>query len=417
MENFESRQQDLIKEQDKRQEGIKHCKKCGTTLDTNDKFCPECGEKIDGEERTCRWCGQLTTKEICPECGKRVIPQICSNCNKETYFDICEHCGKTLNTVLKNFAVKEPIVVKQMSKEDAQAILREFEESKTAELQHFKDKMNEHQILLAEKKFFEEREKRINETFGENPNAIKYPDPEETMFLQKAAEGIKKAALRKEKEALQEIMEKKFPGLKSPEEEHEELLQLIKQREELFNQDIAAINERLTIEITEAQERRRKELEELQRKIEEQRKRQEEIERERRRLELEAFNNRICGTYVSTHNCPCGGYNHEDFQISFSKDTSGNISGKAIRRWSTDCGFADGIYAGTTYVSCFNCNFDGNIISLTDSQSYFLSNPNNLTDENFIHNFSGTLNSDGTVIHGYWFSNDHANSYFDYRKY
>lgn len=410
MESFESRQQDLIKEQDKRKEEIKHCKKCGATLDTDDKFCPECGEKIDGEERCCRWCGHLTTKEICPECGKRVIPQICNNCSKDTYFDICEHCGTILNPILQNFAVKENIVVKKMSKQDAQAILREFEESETAELQHFRDKMNEHEILLAEKKFFEEREKRINETFGGNPNAIKYPDPEETMFLQKAAEGIKKAALRKEKENIQETLEKIFPGYKTLEEEHEELLRLMREREELFNQNIASSNEKLTAEIAAAQEKRRKELEELQKKIEEQRKRDEAIAREKKRLEIEAFNKRICGNYIYHDTTGFG----EEIKLSFSIDESGTLIGKEISTWSKN---RSDKYRGVIYASQFKGTFDGTNIRFEEYQMEYLSNPQYLNLDDILHKFAGTINSDGTVIHGYWFSNDHANSYFDYRKY
>lgn len=414
MNDFQTRQQQLEKEQEKKKNEVKHCKKCGATIGANDKFCPECGEKIGGEDKTCRWCGAITTKEICPECGKRVIPIICSKCRKKTFFDICEHCGQILNKELQTFAIEKPVEVKQMSKEDAQAILKEFEEAETAEVQHFRDKMKEHEILLAEKKFFDEREKRINETFGENETAIKYPDPEETKFLQRAAAGIKKAALRKEKEAIQEALEKKILGGKSEEEEHEELLKLIKQREELFNQEITENKEKLEVEIAEASERRRKELEELQRKIEEQRRREEAIARERRRLEIEAFNNRISGTYI----CPMSLGNGEEIKLSFSVDNNGTLVGKEITTFSEDLdNYRDGKYAGVIYVSSFKGTFDGTNLKFEEYQMQYLNNPKNLGLDEILHKFAGTLNFDGTVIHGYWFNDEHANSYFDYRKY
>ena len=406
MEDFQSQYQEQIKQQEKKGSEIKHCKKCGATLSAEDKFCPECGEKIGGEEKTCRWCGFLTTKEICPECGKRVIPQICTKCGKETYFDVCEHCGQILNAEMQMMVEKKTEPVKQMSEEDAKAILREFEEAENAEVEYFKKKMHEHEILLAEKNFFDEREKRINDTFGINSSAIKYPDPEETKFLQQAAEGMKKIALQKEQEAIQEALEKKFPGVKTPEEEHEEFLKLVKERDELFNKGIAENRERIDAEVAE-----------IERKIEEQRRLEEEIAKERRRLEIEAFNNRLRGSYISTHNCPCGGSNHEDIRISFSINTDGSISGKTISKWANSCGWQAGRYAGTEYVTFFVGTFDGTHVNFHTTQSSFLSNPNNLTSYDFMDSFSGCLNSDGTVLNGYWFCNDSANGYFDYRKY
>lgn len=410
MDDFQYKQQELQKQDDKKKQEIKHCKKCGATISENDKFCPECGEKIGGEEKTCRWCGAITTKEFCPECGKRLIPQICNKCGKETYFDICENCGQILNQDLVSFAEEKSKPVAKMTKEEAQAILKEFEESDTEEVQHFINKMQEHEILLSEKKFFEEREKRIENAFGDNPTAIKYPDSEETLFLQKAAAGIKKAALRKEKEAIQQALEKKISGVKTEEEEHDELLRLIKEREELFNQEISEISQKLDIKIAEAEERRKKELEELQRKIEEQRKREEAIARERKRLEIEAFNNRICGTYI----CPDTTGTGEEIRLTFSISNSGELIGKEISKWSKN---RTDKYRGVIYTSKYKGTFDGNNIRFEEYEMEYIENPKNLGIDAILHKFAGTINSDGTVIHGYWFSEDTANSYFDYRKY
>ena len=82
MENSLYKQQ-IVEQQKKSQDEIRHCKKCGATLRSEDKFCPECGEKIGGVENTCRWCGFLTTKQICPECGKKLFPQKCKNVEKK----------------------------------------------------------------------------------------------------------------------------------------------------------------------------------------------------------------------------------------------------------------------------------------------------------------------------------------------
>ncbi len=415
MENSQFKQQ-VAQEQSKDQSEILHCKKCGATLSSDDKFCPECGEKIGGTENTCRWCGTLTTKEICPECGKRLFAQVCKKCGKETYFDVCEYCGEVLSPVLAQALYEEKHEVKEMSDEEAKKIMEEFKESENAELEYFRKKLHDHEILLAEKNFFDDREKRITEAFGENLTDIRYPTPEEIKFLQEATKGIKQLAKQKEEEAIQAAIEKKIPGAKSVEEEHQELLDLIKQKEELFKKAYAEKEQETESEIAEA-ERRRKELEEIQRKIEEQRKREEAIARERRRLELIAFNNRIRGTYISVHNCACGGYNHEKIQISFNIDENGRLCGKTISSWVNYCGYGGGRYAGCEFVTEILGTFDGNNVSFNDVSCKFLKNPSNLSKDDFLHSFSGTVNSDGTVLHGYWFSDKQTNKYADYRKY
>ena len=423
MNNSQFKQQ-VAQNQSKNQNEILHCKKCGTTLSSDDKFCPECGEKVGGIENTCRWCGNLTTKEICPECGKRLFAQVCKKCGKETYFDICEHCGEVLSQFLAQALQEEKCEIKEMSGEEAKKIIEEFKESENAELEYFRKKLHEHDVLLAEKTFFEDREKRITEVFGENPTDIRYPTPEEIKFLQEASKGIKQLALQKEQEAIQAAIEKKIPGAKSVEEEHQILLDLINQKEQLLKKLYEEKHEETIKEIAEEmerrrieEERRRKELEELQRRIEEQRKREEAIARERRRQELIAFNNRIRGTYVSVHNCVCGGYNHEEIKLSFNIDENGRIYGKSISKTVDYCGYGGGRFAGCEYVTEFVGSFDGNNVNFHDEKCYFLNNPGKITNDDFLHSFSGTLNSDGSILNGYWFSEKKSNRYCDYRKY
>lgn len=393
MDDFQKQQQQIEKERNEKKKESRHCKKCGATLDSDDKFCPECGEKIGGEERKCRWCGFSTTKEICPECGNRVVPRLCPKCGKESYFDICENCGEILNQELQEFAQEKQEPSKQMSEEEALEIQKEFSQSENLELEYFKKKIKEHEILLAEKKFFDEREKRITDAFGDNFTSIKYPDPEETKFLQEVSEGLKQAALQKEQEEIQKQLNKKIPGAKSPEEEHEELLKLVKQREELFNKNIAESE---------------KEIKDLQKKIEEQRKREEEIAREKRRLEIEAFNRRICGTYIK--------YNYgEEIKLSIEIDENGNLTGKDLTRYDDD---NLSKYSGALFAAKFKINnWDGTKFDFIETERQYIKNPNNLKIDALLYKFHGTLNADGTVIHGYWFSDEHANNYCDYRKY
>lgn len=408
MDDFQIQQQKKEQERQNKQKEVLHCKKCTSVLSKDDVFCPECGEKIGGQENKCIWCGFLTTKTVCPDCGKRIFPQTCSKCGKETYFDICEQCGQVLNQNLILTQAEEKVEVKEMSNERAEEILKEFEALENPELEYFRKQIKEHEILLAEKQFFDEREKRINETFGENQTAIKYPDPEETQFLQEASKGIRQAALQKEQEQIQEELEKKFPGVKSLEEEHEDLLALIKQREELLQNALDETSSKLDSEIKAAEEKRQRKLEELKRRIEEQRKREEEIAREKRRLELEAFRNRVNGSYVDSS------YG-EELRIILDVGVNGNLTIKTIEKY--DKNYHRQKFASAICVTTGTGYLNGNTVTFTSEEYFFPNNPHNLKKDDFLHNFRGTINSSGTVLSGYWFSDSHANSYFDYRKY
>lgn len=387
MENEQFKQQELAQQQKNKQAEIKHCDECGATLSADDSFCPECGAKIGGEKKECKWCGCFTSRIICPECGKRVLPQICSKCGKENFFDICEQCGNILNKRLLQAVEKKRESVKEMSVQSAESIKKEFEKAETPELAAYRKRIKNHEILLAEKRFFDEREKRITEAFGENVTAIKYPDPAETKFLQEAAQFIKKDALRRQQKEIEANLEAKFPEAKSKKDAQAELLAMVKKREEMQKQQMTEGLAALEEEIEKA----------------------EAIERERKRLEIEAFNKRICGNYIH-----CSG--SEEIRLIIRMDENGNIVGQDITTYSETAGSK---FSNTEFVAEFSVQFNGaSDLIFEEYNRRFIKNPNNLDVDDFLHCFEGTVNSDGTVINGHWFSDVNKNKMFvDYRKY
>lgn len=406
--------------EEKESSTVRHCTNCGATLNDGDIYCAECGEKVGGEKRVCKWCGFLTTKEVCPECGKRVVPRICKKCNKEAYFDICENCGEVLSPALQKALDKEQKPIEQMSQKDADDILQDFQQCETKELQHFRDKVREHTILLEEKGYFTEREKRIEKVFGTNSSAIRYPDESETRFLQVATKALRASALKREQEAIDSALLKKFPGVKSSDEEHEKFIALIKEREALLKKSLEDESKTLDNDIAQAAQRRRLEeeerkrkLAELQKKIEAERKRQEAIERERKQLELEIFTKRICGTYISDDY-------YQEIKLLITAGSNNKITGKVLtttyEKHSNE-NKKDRL-DGSIYVSLFEINnFDGTNFDFTEHSGRYTKNPNNAKGDDLLHSFHGTLNDSGTVINGYWFNSHTANNYFDYRKF
>lgn len=94
---------------------------------------------------------------------------------------------------------------------------------------------------------------------------------------------------------------------------------------------------------------------------------------------------------------------------------TGVFFGETVSKFSED--FWRHEYCGVVFVAKFKVNFNGNTIDFKQTDSKYIKNPQNLGLNAFLHIFHGTVNSNGTVINGYWMNEETANNYFDYRKY
>jgi predicted amidophosphoribosyltransferase len=401
-----TQQQAAEKERPGEEEIIRRCKRCGTDLDDETLFCPQCGEQFGGKEIVCQFCGEKTTKEFCPHCAKRVIPVVCQKCGSESVFDVCKNCGALLNQELAAFFLEEKPEPEQMSEEEAKRVEEEFrQQPESPEFLKFQKRLIERQILLEERDYFNKREKRIIQVFGTQPFSLELPDPEEEAFRMKAYAALEKTVIERQERLLQEEWERLFPEEKKVEltqngviilkkqaeiDEENRRAGLERKREEMekrYQELLAKVEDeveafRIAEEKRKEEERLRREEEERRRKAEAERiERERQKERERQRLEQETYENRIIGTYY-------WGNPSRDYQ-SLTLRIHDKTSAVCVHSCQSH---------GDSY-GTFRLSYDGTNVSLSLKS---LSHKNCPLLHSNLSSFSGTINTSGTIIVGYW---------------
>jgi rRNA maturation protein Nop10 len=383
------------------------CKYCGAELEEGDMFCPRCSEKVGGEEQSCPFCQTRTTAEMCPKCGKRVVPLACPKCGNFTIDDVCEQCGVLLNPALEALLSQGAPEPAAMTEEKIAEIRQAFQdEAESPELKAFQKKLLERQILLEERDYFNNREKRIVKVFGARPFTLELPDPDEEAFRIKAYAALEKTVIEKRERLIQEELEKLFP--KAPQEapveidEAAQLADLTRRREEMerkyqkllsqVENEVEEFREeerrkelaRIAEEKRKEEERLRLEAErkELERKAAEAR-RERQRQQERQRLEQEVFQNRICGTYY--HGNPR--HDYEYIQIRINSNSTAQCKHHCEQHGDS---FGE-----------FSVAFDGQNVRL-HPRSFSMSNKDCPLLHSKMHRFIGTLNNAGTILSGYW---------------
>lgn len=332
---------------------------CGYVLSPTERFCPQCG-KPNNEASD-------TAFAVAPEEKKEVKKQ------PETLSQA------TAEEILKN-------IDDEIANSNVEAVLNKFEQ---------------HSIFVREKNLHQMSEERIQNHF--NFIKDKQYTQQDSEYLSQITRQIRASAIpsgfsfseassniQQSENQLEQLMLQK-------QKENEVLIQLEK---ESIASEIAAM----------IAENKRRELEELQGQIK--------MEEERRRKEREKLLNSFVGFFSNAHNCPCGGYLHENLCIRLEYK-NGLLIGQKTYKWSPNCGFKGGLYAGTIYTAELDVKLTGNSINLTEISFGFISNPHNLTPAHFKHNFEGTISSDGTLITGgHWFDDaGNSDGYYDYFKF
>lgn len=404
--------QSQTQEENKKSHIVNRCKYCGSVLSLGMPFCENCGEKVTGEGHTCPICETVTTKNICPHCGYKIVPSICPNCGCECHYDICEKCGTAMNQQILSIISKKSknVELKEMGEERAKEIESQIQKAQSEEVKTFFRKIEEHRILLEEKDYSKNREKRIVSVFGKNSLFFEFPDEDERRFMMKAYKDLESALIEKKEKALKEKLDRLAPEIDEKEEErqkqeieqklNEENEKIRKELEKKYKEvlkqvssdiEIAHINEKKRLE----EERIRKEFEEKKKREEDEnlknlQKKREEIELKRQRIEQEEKENDILGIYVS------GGGKDSTTTMGFTKKNGCNVSGY--------------LKAETTKISSHYTGygeFNGTISNgVVHVELYsFHGDYNNCTV------FDGKLN--GEILNGIWIGNG---GYYDYFK-
>jgi hypothetical protein len=293
------------------------------------------------------------------------------------------------------------------------------------EFKKFQKKLIEHEILLFERNYFNEREKRIVKVFGARPFSILPVDPKEEAFRMKAYSALQSTVIQRQEAAIEAELERRFPKIEidnsaelRAEAEAQALLE--KQRAEMEAKYAALLNAASgEVQVFQEEERRKEEarreaerLRLLELKRQEEERLRQEAERlrreaearareaearararemERRRLEQAAFVNRIKGIYVAN----CGG---DKYTIEMKSDTEGF----SFDRYSS--GQKD-------YIS-YQMYYDGNTIQLREISK----RQEHYHGVNARKCFYGNLNRAGTMISGYWYDGNEKNNEMYYYK-
>lgn len=275
------------------------CKKCNATIEAGLLFCTECGEKINGEERTCPICNVTSTSEYCSNCGYKLIPTNCPKCGTETHEEFCEKCGEILTPQLK-FKIEQKKVAENKNIEKASPeIIKKYQklenEKKSLEEETFIKKMQEHQILLEEKGYFNNRENRIIKKFGINIFGTKLLDPMETTYATKIYNSLKSSINERQLKLETEEQQRLFPEIYKKQLDEEkynkeleenyavELKVKLEELEKKYKVALEKVTEEFNVSYEKEQERIRVEEERIRKEQEEKRRREE--ERIRRELE------------------------------------------------------------------------------------------------------------------------------------
>jgi RNA polymerase subunit RPABC4/transcription elongation factor Spt4 len=190
------------------------CPNCSTLLDISDSFCPECGTKIHQEVTICRNCETDSNGSYCENCGTNQISNSCKKCSTISLEDFCESCGEPLTEVaqgfLKNPETEEATEV--LSPIEAEEILKEMESLMRPDVKRIQEKMRQRIILERERDYFQEREKRIQQTASGSHPKIQIFQQEDFQKIQnqmKTFSGYLDRQIQKKEEEEREIVRQK----------------------------------------------------------------------------------------------------------------------------------------------------------------------------------------------------------------
>lgn len=195
--NMQRKQQieELKKEELKKQEiEYTKCSKCGYLNDISSHYCTECGSQLKIKAKECPVCGEVVHGNYCEFCGANVDGYFCKKCGKQQYHEFCPDCGEPLGQLAFNLVQddKGDNQVREMSTSEAEFIIKDLHNSVSPEIAKELEKKRQRIILLRERQYFQEREKRIEEFYSKGIRKVKTKSHDEMKELKKSLDNLKK---------------------------------------------------------------------------------------------------------------------------------------------------------------------------------------------------------------------------------
>ena len=134
------------------------CPSCNADLESDSRYCPECGATTSEGSNTCAVCGGAVLGAFCDSCGASLVPVPCPSCGQPEHFPFCTSCGSSMSPV-KEEQKTEVVVVDCTA--DGPARLAVIDLLFSDEEKKLREKLEHRAIILREKKYFVEREARI----------------------------------------------------------------------------------------------------------------------------------------------------------------------------------------------------------------------------------------------------------------
>lgn len=192
-DNFQYKENTVQKQSIDKSEG-RVCISCSCVNDSDSFFCQECGIKFEGSGKPCPVCGEFNSGVYCSFCGSNTEGYLCPSCGAEGYCDFCQECG----TAVTQFAVEllqndpdMPEYKKILSDAEVEQIKKTMLGSISSDALKEIEKSRQRIILLKEREYFDEREKRIEDHLTSGRKKVKNISREEMIRIKQAAEKLR----------------------------------------------------------------------------------------------------------------------------------------------------------------------------------------------------------------------------------
>ncbi len=213
------------------------CHSCSHVNDAGALFCEECGAGFDNAGKPCPVCGEINSGVYCSFCGANTEGVLCGVCSTMQYSDFCSNCGAPVSGMAREMerGLEAAAEMSVMSQQEADAIINEINGSLSADMQKEYERKRQRLILLKEREYFDEREKRIEDYRSSRGIKVKMLSAEEMEQVKKTVERLR-GFVAQESERVDEVVKVREESARREEEERQR-----RREREIYNNRVAGL--------------------------------------------------------------------------------------------------------------------------------------------------------------------------------